>query len=142
MTKPRGCQLFDILSSFVLRPSTFFRHSCFVLRHSFVIRPSSLVIPSSPSTPSAAEELCEHLFVVLVENHSMIIDGRFEYDFLECRLVVGERLMVAIGDFVWLGEDRRPAFHIEKPHRPAESETQLQGVEQMKHGDIVLAETQ
>ena len=40
------------------------------------------------------------------------------------------------------GEQGWAAFHIEKPHRPAESEPQLERIEQMKHRYVVLAEAQ
>ena len=72
----------------------------------------------------------------------MVVDGRLQDDLAERVEVAAERLLVAVGDLVRLGEDRGAAFHVEEPHRPAEGEAQLPGVEQVEDRDVMLAEPQ
>ena len=84
----------------------------------------------------------QNLFEVLVDRDPVVIDGRFEHHLLQVREIAREGLVVAVGDLVGLGEDRRPPFHVEKPHRPAKIKAQLLRIEQMKDRRVVPPEPQ
>ena len=74
--------------------------------------------------------------------HAMVIDRRFDDDLPQpCKIAV-QRRVIAVGDFVGLGEDGRAAFHVEKPHRPLKREAQLLRIEQVKRRQVVLAKPQ
>ena len=88
------------------------------------------------------EEPHQHFFVIVIEQHAVIVDRRFEHVLLEGRLVIGQRSQVAVGDIVRVGEDRRAPFHVEEPHRPAKVEVNLLRIEQVEDGHVVPAKPQ
>src|SRR5262245_45024438 len=88
------------------------------------------------------EKPYEGLLVTFIDHHTVIVDGRLDNDLLDFIEISLEDLVVSLGDFVGLGEDRRTAFHVDESHRTTEFEFQLQRIEQMKRRDVVFAETQ
>src|SRR5436190_16873197 len=82
---------------------------------------------SPPASAASApnEKPHERLFVIFISSHAVIIDRRFAHNFFDARKILSQHGMVALGDFVWLGEYGGSAFHIQKPHRAAEGEFQF-----------------
>ncbi len=72
----------------------------------------------------------------------MVIDTGFQYDLMKLFEIFTEGRMVAVDNLVWLDKYRRTTFHVEKACRTLEGKLQFLGIEQMKHTDIVLAESE
>src|SRR4051812_24683894 len=76
----------------------------------------------------ANEEAAEHLLVILAERDAMIIHGRLEHDFPQSVEVVLHRFQIPVSDVAGIGEQCWAAFHVEKPHRSAKFERNLQRI--------------
>ena len=84
----------------------------------------------------------QHLLIIFVDAHAMIIDGRLQHDLAQVVEIAAERLVIAVGDLVGLGEERRPPSMSRNRMGRRKSKLELPRVEQMKHRHVVLAEPQ